>query len=70
MPFLSDAPGGRSTVSTVDVDEISVGSEMSDFEIVFFLRGRPLPCDGGVGAAPNPEFSGVLEPERGGVAVC
>lgn len=36
MPFLRDAPGGKSTVSTVDVEEIKVGSEISALEMVFF----------------------------------
>lgn len=41
MPFLRDAPGGRSTVSTVEVDDINVGSEISALETVFFRRSCP-----------------------------
>lgn len=42
IPFFSDAPGGRSTVSTLDVDETNVGSEMSALETVFLRRIAPL----------------------------
>jgi hypothetical protein len=49
MPFFSDAPSGRSMVSIFEVDMISVGSEMSPLEIVFFRNGafaRLVACCG------------------------
>lgn len=37
MPFLSDAPAGRSTVSITEVAEMKTGSEISDL-LTDFLR--------------------------------
>lgn len=47
IPFFKEAPGGRSTVSTFEVEDISFGSEMSAFEIVI-LRKPPGRADEGV----------------------
>lgn len=73
MPFLRDAPSGRSTVSTFEVDDIKVGSEISDLEIVFFLRsgpdGRP-DADWDAADEGNPAPAGVFAPDSGGVAFC
>lgn len=41
IPFLSDAPGGKLTVSMTDVVDKKTGSEMSDFATDFF---RSMPC--------------------------
>jgi len=72
MPFLRDAPGGKSTVSTLEVEESSaIGSEISDLEIVF-LRSGPRERSvgpGGISGGVNFEPTGVFAPERGGVAM-
>jgi len=71
MPFLSDAPTGSFTVSMFEVDMISVGSEMSPFEIVFLRKGmfgRPEePDEGGAWPGVKVEDTGVFAPDRGGV---
>ena len=36
MPFWRDDPGGRLTVVTLDVEEMNLGSDMSDLLIDFF----------------------------------
>jgi hypothetical protein len=41
LPFLREAPGGRSIVSITEVVEINTGSEMSALAIDFF---RKTPC--------------------------
>ena len=47
MPFLRDALGGSSTVSTFDVDEMSTGSEISFFEMLFLRSELPNDRCGG-----------------------
>jgi len=60
MPLRREAPGGRGTVVTCDVDERNLGSEMSDL-LIDRLRG-------GINAVPpwGPEIVGVLAPEPTG----
>ena len=69
MPFLSDAPSGRSTVSILDVEETSVGSEIWLLDMVF-LRSTPVgrgpAC--GIAGCEKAAATGVLVPESGGVA--
>ena len=65
IPFLSEAPGGRSTVSMTEVAEMNIGSEISDFTMDF-LRTPSLVAVGF--AALNVETTGVDEAEIGGVA--
>lgn len=72
MPFLSDAPAGKSTVSTTEVVEIRTGSPMSVF-LMDILRDRAAfkPAFArrfGVLAEPgNADAVGVDEDESGGV---
>jgi hypothetical protein len=72
IPFFKEAPSGKSTVPTCDVDERSAtGSEISCLLMVFFLRGTersdgPGGIGGGVGELPT----GVFGPEMGGVGTC
>lgn len=72
MPFFREAPTGRSTVPTCDVEERSAtGSEISCLLIVFLRRGTersggPAGIGGGVGEAAT----GVFGPEMGGVGTC
>jgi hypothetical protein len=70
-PFLSDAPGGRSTVSKLEVEEMSVGSEISCFatDRLRFGGGRRVKdadavAETGVGRADD---GGVEEAEYGGL---
>ena len=72
MPFLKEAPGGRSTVSTFEVEESSAtGSEISCLLMVFLRRGtwrRVGP--GGMGGGVGELATGVFGPEMGGVGAC
>ena len=78
MPFFREAPGGKSTVSTFEVDEIRVGSEMSDFEIVFLRSGAFGRADEGTMGeyCSGEKVAGLaeagvplLDAERGGVGL-
>lgn len=72
MPFFKEAPSGKSTVPTCDVEERSAtGSEISFLLTVFFRRGTersggPAGIGGGVGELAT----GVFGPEIGGVGTC
>lgn len=70
MPFFSEAPAGRSIVSTCEVeDRRATGSEMSCLLTVFFRstwRVEPDGIGGGVGELAD----GVFGPETGGVGAC
>ena len=65
-PFLSDAPGGRLTVSMTEVVERKMGSEISAFAIDFL---RSVPTLGLLAAASAVDAVeiGVDVPETGGV---
>lgn len=69
MPFFSDAPSGKSMVSTLDVEEIRVGSEMSDLEIVF-LRKTPAGRYWAIIWGGGEKVEGVVGPDSGGVMFC
>jgi hypothetical protein len=72
MPFFKEAPTGKSTVPTCDVEERSAtGSEISYLLTVFLRRGTvrsggPAGIGGGVGEVAT----GVFGPEMGGVGTC
>jgi len=70
IPFLSEAPAGRATVSTTDVVEIRTGSPISDFLIdIFLIRAafRFVP-EARLGVlAEKLDVIGVELAERGGV---
>lgn len=71
MPFRSEAPGGRSMVSTTEVVEIKTGSPISDF-LTDIFRGRPAfmlaaASKFGVLADGNAPAVGVVDDEIGGV---
>ena len=72
MPFFKEAPTGKSTVPTCDVEERSAtGSEISCLLTVFLRRGTersggPAGSGGGVGELAT----GVFGPEIGGVGTC
>src|SRR4051794_9568725 len=68
MPFLSDTPEGRSTVSITDVVEISRGSPMSDFWMDRFREADLLRAAAEGGACGKVKATGVDEPDSGGVA--
>lgn len=63
MPFLRDAPAGKSTVSILDVDDTSVGSEMSNLLMVFLRSISPLGLPSGTdGIGAGLDFwNGVLD---------
>jgi hypothetical protein len=63
MPFLSEAPAGRSTVSMTEVAEMNTGSEMSCL-LIDFLRIVPLLVEM---LGPKDEATGVVAAEIGGV---
>ena len=66
IPFFSDAPGGRSTVSMTEVAEINTGSEISDFTIDFL---RVPAFVSACVFALNVDTTGVEAAEMGGVAL-
>jgi hypothetical protein len=45
MPLWSDAPGGRLTVVILDVEEMNLGSEISDLFIDRFRAPGKLPWE-------------------------
>lgn len=75
IPFIKDAPAGRSTVSMTDVVEISLGSEISVFLMDIFrcVGFRPKVDDErtlGLLPAPGKEGAmGVEDAETGGVGL-
>jgi hypothetical protein len=66
IPFLSDAPAGRLTVSITDVVDKNTGSEISDFATDFF---RSIPCliIGWMALGLKAAVFGVVGLETGGV---
>lgn len=73
MPFMRDAPTGKSTVSMTDVVEMSLGSEISVFlmDIFRFVVLRPNVADDRMfGLLPGKEGAiGVDDAETGGVGL-
>jgi hypothetical protein len=72
MPFFKEAPAGKSTVSTFDVEDSSAtGSEISCLLMAFLRRGT-VRSDGpgGIGGGVGELATGVLGPETGGVGTC
>jgi hypothetical protein len=71
MPFFSEAPAGRSIVSTCEVeDRRATGSEMSCLLTVFFRRGICRVWPDGIWGGVGELADGVLGPETGGVGAC
>ena len=71
MPFFSEAPAGRSIVSTRDVeDRRATGSEISCLLTVFFRRGTWRVEPDGIGGGVGELADGVFGPETGGVGAC
>lgn len=72
MPFLREAPAGRSMVSTFEVEERSAtGSEMSCLLTVFLRRGTwRSEGPGGIGGGVGELAEGVFGPDTGGVGAC
>jgi hypothetical protein len=68
IPFLSDAPGGRSTVSITEVADMNTGSDISDFAIDF-LRVPDFVSVLVLWLVLNELPTGVLDPDIGGVEV-
>ena len=75
MPLRSEAPAGRSIVSTTDVVKIRTGSPMSDF-LMNILRVRPALMLafasrrlGVLAALGNAGATGVDEADNGGVGL-
>jgi len=67
MPFLSEAPGGKLTVSTTDVVETNIGSDISDLAIDFFRRVPTFGIGGGTAFGLNLVAIGVPGFDTGGV---